>query len=73
MLFSPLRKETFPENAMHFSGISMSIDSLNIEGKATASIEPVKSDIFKNAILSLFFVITCLEVSIIPAIAGGAK
>ena len=41
MLFSPLRRETLPEKAMHFSGTSISIDSLNILGKATASMEPV--------------------------------
>src|SRR3989338_11351523 len=44
MLFSPLRKETLPEIAMHFSGTSISTDSLKIDGKHTASMESERSD-----------------------------
>jgi len=71
MLFSPFLFEILPERAMHFSGTITSMQVLKREGNTTASIESVKSEILIKAIRSLFFVTTCLTVSIIPAIVTG--
>ena len=38
ILFSPLRRETLPVRATHFSGIKNSIEFLKTLGKTTASI-----------------------------------